>query len=113
MAVSEPFSFSIDTRMLDGVPPATDLVGAEAVLTLVDGHGDPMRIAGLVTRVTRKPRVGDAAIGEDAAELRIVLEPVMKRLWVGRDSRVFQDLSVVDLVKKVLDDRGIDAATTE
>ena len=79
-----------------GARPASAHIGGAATLLLRDGFGAERAIHGVVAEATR--RAADAGV----AELRFVLRPAEFALTLGRDCRVFQDLDVVGIGRKVL-----------
>ncbi|AKT36916.1 type VI secretion system Vgr family protein [Chondromyces crocatus] len=74
----------------------SDLVGRPALLTFRVGE-EPRHVHGLLASVEQ----GDE--GKRLTSYRAVLVPEVWRLRHRRDSRIFQDLSVPDILQKVLD----------
>ncbi|MDI1437279.1 type VI secretion system Vgr family protein [Polyangium sorediatum] len=95
--ISELFCFEVTCASRSEGPPAQALAGQAAVITLRDGIGAERQVKGLVAEASQ--RVHD----DDSAQLRVVVRPSVYPLSLGRDSRVFQDSTVVDIVKKVLE----------
>ncbi|EYF06831.1 type VI secretion system Vgr family protein [Chondromyces apiculatus] len=77
-----------------------DLVGKPAVLTFRVGE-DPRHVHGILASLEQ----GDE--GKKLTSYRAVLVPEVWRLRHRRDSRIFQELSVPDILKKVLGGAGI------
>lgn len=94
--VSSLFSFEliIEDRGT-GTPPAS-LLGKSMEMTLHDGFGLRRSIQGVVAKAHRTVR------DEGTAELTVTLRPNCYPLSVSRDSRVFQDMTVQQIVDKVL-----------
>ncbi|KYF49760.1 hypothetical protein BE04_24705 [Sorangium cellulosum] len=92
-ALSELFSLEVSAAA-DDPPAAADLLGAPFELTLHDAFERALCVRGVVVRVQRVP-------GESGASFALSLAPEVAPLAVGRDSRVFQDLSCVEVVKQV------------
>jgi type VI secretion system secreted protein VgrG len=86
-----------------GGPEPAALVGKELVLTisLRDGSAE-RKFTGLVTEAERTTLTGDQVIGT-----RLVAEPRLFKLARRHASRVFQDMTVDEIVTKVLDDGGV------
>jgi type VI secretion system secreted protein VgrG len=101
-ALSELFSFAVHASKAEA-PPARDLVGKPVTLTLRDGFDLALAIHGLITSVERTPTAGGATY-------EITLSPEVAPLTVGRDCRLFQEMTVVDVLKKVLGEAGVPAS---
>ena len=97
-AVSEPFRFELHLVSRDrDVDPAA-VLGARA--TLVRHRGlDPVPVHGVVAEFD---------LGAQSAD-RAVLVPRLWRLGLARQSRVFQDTTVPDVVRAVLADHDVPA----
>ncbi|WP_437961329.1 type VI secretion system tip protein TssI/VgrG [Sorangium sp. So ce119] len=102
-ALSELFRFDVRAFTRDEPPALAELVGQPFELTLSDPFDRAMTIRGLVMEAERTA----GALG--GGTFALGLEPEAAQLTVGRDSRVFQHMTVVDIVKKVLDKAGIAA----
>ncbi len=95
-ALSALFEMELCCRVeADMAPPAT-LIGQLACLTLHDGFGVERSLHGVIAEASR--RVFD----DSGAELRLLLRPQVFGLTLGRDSRVFNDMSVPQIVDRVL-----------
>ncbi len=105
MALSALFHLTLRTRMEAEPAAVADLVGQPATVTIEDPFAHTMELSGVVMSVERS--MGAASAGS----LLLTVEPLVAPLGVGRNCRVFQEMSVPDIVKKVLDEEGIDAAT--
>jgi type VI secretion system secreted protein VgrG len=106
-AISEGFSFVVTTVAPSSEPVELgDLVGKRATLTLAvaatsAGAGDVRAVRGVVER---------AELGEEGKKLtayRVTLAPTAHALRHRFDVRIFQELSVPDVVKKVLGEAGV------
>lgn len=98
-ALSEPYLFEVDFEPRSGDPlELADLVGADAQLSLRRSDGPERLVHGLATAVelvevrVKRPRY------------RLRLEPRLALLGQTEDSRIFQGLTVPEIVKKVLDE---------
>lgn len=101
-ALSELFSFTAHASKIEG-PAARDLLGGPFTLTLRDGFDQALSIHGLVTAVARTPATRGAIY-------ELTLSPEVAPLTVGRDCRLFQEMTVVDVLKQVLDEAGVPAS---
>ncbi|WP_027468853.1 type VI secretion system Vgr family protein, partial [Deefgea rivuli] len=86
---------------IDCLSPANDielksLLGLPIVLTVADANGDAIERCGVVSQAQM--------LGADGgfAKYQLIVEPPFALLRHRRTSRVFQDLSVPDIVKQVL-----------
>jgi type VI secretion system secreted protein VgrG len=98
--LSQLFQFEIDVACPAGDVAFEDAVGKPAILTFRVGE-EPRHVHGIVASFEQ---------GEEGKKLtayRAVLVPAVWRLRHRRDSRIFQALSVPDILKKVLDGAGI------
>jgi type VI secretion system secreted protein VgrG len=105
MALSEPFSFGVRAMVRESGPSPDDLLGQTATLTLRDPFDQALTVNGLVAAVERTIE------HTGAAHYDLVVAPEMHVLTLGRNSRVFQEQSAVDIVKKVLADAGLTGGT--
>ncbi|MFO0761955.1 MAG: type VI secretion system tip protein TssI/VgrG [Byssovorax sp.] len=105
-ALSELFRFEVTAIAREAKPPA-EIVGKPFELTLSDRFERSVVVRGVVMEVER---VGGTGGG---GAFLLTLGPEVEPLTVGRDSRVFQEMSAVDIVKKVLDKAGIPASNVD
>jgi type VI secretion system secreted protein VgrG len=83
---------------------AAALVGEKGCLHLALRDGTTRFLDGIVARA----RVWEEGEGDDRRRVRVTLVPRLWRLGKIVRSRIFQDLSAPEIVKKVLDDGGVD-----
>ncbi|MEZ4315580.1 MAG: phage late control D family protein, partial [Polyangiaceae bacterium] len=95
-SVSRLFHFDLACRAENGAAPPDALIATEAEITLYDSFGAERHIRGLVTEA--EEQITD----EGTAEVLITVRPHAHVLHLGRSSRVYQDMSVVDIVKDIL-----------
>jgi type VI secretion system secreted protein VgrG len=96
--LSQPYAFQVGFLCEDAFA-ATSLVGRRAALTLHVGRGASRSVHGVIAAL----RVEGAARANDLTRLRLTLVPTLARLRQRRDTRIFQDLNVLQVVAKVLD----------
>lgn len=101
LAVSEPFSFHVRAMVRESPPSPSDLLGQPAKLTVRDPFDQSLTATGVVAAVERTTE------HTGAAHYQIVVAPEMHLLTIGRNSRVFQEMTAVDVIKKVLDLSGL------
>lgn len=101
-AVSAPFRFEVHLRSRDPDVDPGAVLGARATLTRHRG-AEPVEVHGVVAELDL------GAQTPDRAEYRMVLVPRLWRLGLARQSRVFQDVTVPDVVRSVLADHGVPA----
>jgi type VI secretion system secreted protein VgrG len=97
VAMNELFTITVHATS-----PEAALVGESFVLVV----GEDCHVHGIVTRVAAEKRQGDLHVTLDLA-------PEVFPLALGETSTVFQELSVVDIVKKVLTAAGVAASATK
>ena len=101
-AISEPYWFEVRLLSRDPDVDPAGVLGAQA--TLVRHRGlEPVPVHGVVAEFDLGSRT------PDRAEYRAVLVPRLWRLGLARQSRVFQDATVPDVVRSVLDEHRVPA----
>ncbi|MDH4571513.1 type VI secretion system Vgr family protein [Salinicola acroporae] len=95
--VSEPFTYTLDCISQQGDIELKTLMAQPANLSILQADGSYRRLHGLVSEA--------ALLGEDGGVTyyQLTLVPWLKMLELGRDSRIFQDRSVVDVLTEVFD----------
>jgi type VI secretion system secreted protein VgrG len=102
-ALSQPFSFQLDLLAKNQTDVAFDkLLGQKVTVTMQLGKGKKRYFAGICSRVTQGER------GSDYTTYRMDVVPPVWVLSRKAQSRIFQQLSVPDILKKVL--TGFDVA---
>jgi len=95
--LSAPFSFEIEFQHREGETlELADLAGAEGLLTVRSTEGEERQVHGILWAV----EMAGVARGKPSYRARLV--PALQRLVHVRRSRVFQAMSVPDIVAKVL-----------
>lgn len=94
--VSTLFSFTLTADTTPLTPPPFDLIGRPCEMTLHDGYGTLRSLAGLVAEAERVVR------DDGTCELSLVMRPAVYPLSLSRDSRVFNDMSVPQIVDEVM-----------
>ena len=105
-ALSEPFEVSV--RFVCGDPglPVKDWLWTEAAVQLQDADGSGSRVFhGIVEAASYAGKV------EELHVYRVVLRPRLHGLATRIRSRIFQDLSVPEIVKQVLSEAGLPSAS--
>lgn len=98
------FHFEVQGHSLESVPPVADLTGAACELTITDVFDRSLTVRGIATSVRRVPGA------DGGAAVAAVIEPDVAALAVGRDHRLFQEMNVEDVIKKVLEKAAVDQA---
>ncbi len=97
--LSAPYWFDVDFVPASGEPlELADLSGAEALLTMRRPEGQERSVHGLL----QSAEMVEVAAGKPRYRAR--LAPRLMRLEHVRRSRIFQAMSVPDIVKKILDE---------
>lgn len=95
-AISELFRYEVVCRAETSGRAPRDLIGAEASITLFDGFGQERPVHGIVAEAEQR------AVEDGSAILRIEIRPHVWPLALGEGCRVFQDLTVQEIVEQVL-----------
>lgn len=99
-AISQPFRFELNLLSRDPSVPFSDLIDQPATLAM--GHGEETTyVHGIVADFEQGSPIGDFV------RYRAVLVPRLWRLSLSFQSRVFQHLSVPEIVRKVLEGAGL------
>ncbi|WP_413615350.1 type VI secretion system tip protein VgrG [Halomonas cupida] len=93
--LSRPFSYTLDCISQNGDIELKTLMAQPAALTIRQADGNYRRLSGLVESA--------ALLGEDGGVYyyQISLVPWLAMLKLGRDSRIFQDHNVVEILEQV------------
>jgi type VI secretion system secreted protein VgrG len=102
--VSRPFRYEIDVEAPEIL--VDEIRGSSARITLTDADGRVRHLSGIVSRL--EMLATDAAV--DRYRYRMELAPLPWLLSFRHGFRIFQDLSVPEVVKKVVGDAGLDPA---
>jgi type VI secretion system secreted protein VgrG len=103
--LSAPFEVEVTAVPRRGVDvDAAALVGEPACLVVQLGDGSARFFDGLVRRV----KAWEEGKDEDRHRVRLTIVPRLWRLGKVVRSRIFQELSVPEIVKKVLDEGGVE-----
>jgi len=89
------YDLTCRAKATDSSPKA--LIGQPAVVDLTDHAGSVRFVQGLVAKAERRVR------DDGSATLTLVVRPRAFPLSLGRDSRVFNDMTVPQIVEKVLE----------
>ncbi|OLO04580.1 type VI secretion system Vgr family protein, partial [Salinicola socius] len=95
--VSEPFTYTLDCISQQGDIELKTLMAQPARLSILQADGSYRPLHGLVSEA--------ALLGEDGGVTyyQLTLVPWLAMLKLGRDSRIFQDRSVADVLTDVFD----------
>lgn len=102
-AISTLFQFELILTSDDRDIVFADVVGRPARLKLETDKSEPRHIHGIVSRFRH------AEDGKKFTVYHATLVPRLYRLQLRHDSRIFQAMSVPDIIKKVLEDAGLTA----
>ncbi len=108
-AISAPFRFELDLLSPASSPVAFDKLLGQAVtvqMTLPGGQTRP--INGVVVKLSQGPRVSGSAGGATFLRYRAEIAPKFWLLTRKAQSRIFQQMSIPDILKKVLTGITID-----
>lgn len=100
-SISEPFQFDVLISTEDHDIRLADVVGKNATLTLQPGAGASRHVNGIVSRFRHV---------EDGKNVSLYLVTVVPKLWRLRyrqTSRIFQEMTVPDILVQVLESAGL------
>ncbi|WP_040431374.1 type VI secretion system Vgr family protein, partial [Chitiniphilus shinanonensis] len=97
-ALSRPYRYVVECLSPDVGVPLKSLLGLPAQLGILTADGDEVVRCGVVTAARALPSDGGFA------RYALTVEPPLALLAHRRSSRVFQDLSVVEIVQQLLDE---------
>src|SRR5690554_6791072 len=95
-AISQPYHFELELLSEDPSIPFSDLIDQPATLVLSSGEGE-RPVHGVVAHFEQ-----GGPVGKDYYSYRAVLVPRLWRLSLTHQSRIFQHMSVPDIVERVL-----------
>jgi type VI secretion system secreted protein VgrG len=99
-SVSEPFHFQLELYSEDPAVDGAKLLRTPVTITLDLPAGGQRFIHGLINRFTQLNRIGDLT------RYRAEVVPWLWLLSLTRDCKIFQNLSVLEIVEKVFKDQG-------
>ncbi|NWO57161.1 type VI secretion system tip protein VgrG, partial [Chromohalobacter salexigens] len=99
--VSAPFTYTLDCISQQNDLELKTLLAQPARLSILQADGSYRPLHGLVSEA--------ALLGEDGGVTyyQLTLVPWLKMLELGRDSRIFQDRSVVDVLTQVFEGHAL------
>jgi type VI secretion system secreted protein VgrG len=104
-AISRPYRFEVELVSDDPEVAFEDVIDKPATLTMYRGD-DPSEVDGIVVDFEQSHEAGGQS--EFRYAYRAVLVPRLWRLGLSFQSRIFQNLTVEEIISKVLDDAGVD-----
>lgn len=105
-AISQPYRFEVNLVSNDPEIEFTDVINAPATLTMFRGD-EPTEVDGIVIDFEQSGMEHGPV--DYRYRYRAVLVPRLWRLALSSQSRVFQNLTVEEIVGKILADAGVDA----
>ncbi len=108
-SISECFHLQIQASSENGNIAYADLIGKDTTLT-VSGEDFTITHHGIVTEFNQYPDAS-ASFGHDSYLYDIVVEPHVKLLAYTNQNRIFQNLSVQEIIEKVLVGHSLSAST--
>lgn len=102
--VGQLFRFQVQAVVVDSPPALADLLGQPFSLKIQDDFEQTLPVHGIVLGAERTA----GALGD--ASFLLELGPEVEALAIGQDNRVFQEMTAIDIVKKVLESSAPRAA---
>ena len=106
-AISRPYRFEVELVSDDPEVAFEDVIDKPATLTMYRGD-DPSEVDGIIVDFEQSHEAGGQS--EFRYAYRAVLVPRLWRLGLSFQSRIFQNLTVEEIISKILDDAGVDYA---
>ncbi|MGB3543182.1 type VI secretion system tip protein TssI/VgrG [Rubrivirga sp.] len=106
-SISQTFEFEVDLVSRDEAIDFEDVINKPATLSIARGGDEASEINGIVVDFVQSYEV-EGFDGYKRYLYRVVLVPRLWRLGLSNQSRIFQDLTVQDIVTNVLKDAGVD-----
>lgn len=100
-ALFEPFEVAVDLASDDDSIDLTSLLDTPAVLSVHHAYDETRYLHGVIAEVEK----GES--GFHRTFYRAVLKPVLHRMQYHSDSRIFQEISVPDIVTKLFEEHGV------
>ncbi len=94
---NEPFELSVELYTTDLWGEPAQLLGANATLTIERGSMQ-REVCGIIERIE------DGAIQQGKLVTRLTIVPALVALGMRKTSRIFQDMSIVEILQEVLDE---------
>ncbi|WP_297576904.1 type VI secretion system Vgr family protein, partial [uncultured Deefgea sp.] len=96
--LNQPYRYHVDCLSPDGHIELKSLLGLPVVVEIRDANGGAVARCGVVSQAQ--------LLGSDGgfAKYQLIIEPPFALLRHRRTSRVFQDISVPDIIKQVIDE---------
>ncbi len=102
-ALGQPFTFEVDAVTTDVALDTTELLGQPAAVQLERPDGEDRWFHGIVAEAGL-----DGEAGEGRYACRLVLRPALWLLTRRADTRIFQSLSVPDILRQVFEPFALD-----
>jgi len=117
-ALSEPYGAELLLTIGDADFDGELLLGKDVVLTFERADVNIRRLTGIIREVREGAQGGVSQREREGAVLHVVVVPALWMLSRRRDTRIFQEMSVTDILQSVLDEalgpygRSIELSTT-
>jgi type VI secretion system secreted protein VgrG len=107
--VSQCFHLQLQASSEEADLPYDDMIGQEATLEVI-GEDFTTKHHGVVTEFNQYPDAS-ANFGHNSFPYEIVIEPHLKLLSYSTQNRIFHQVTVKEIITKVLDEEGLAAGT--
>ena len=105
-AISGLFRFELDLWSENHGIAFNDIIGANATLSVMLADGEERFFNGIISRFSQKTGETEVGVGRLFGHYRATLVPWLWLLTRTTDSRIFQGLSVPDIVEKIFVEIG-------
>lgn len=104
--LSTPFSFELDLLSENHSIPFKDIIGKSVAVSVVLANGKKRYFHGLISRFSQGRGGGEAGGDPRFSHYTATMVPWLWLLTKTADSRIFQNLSVPDIVEKIFQEKG-------
>ncbi len=104
--LSVPYSFELDLVSENNNITFEDIIGKNVTISVVLANGDRRVFNGIVSRFSQDRGAGETGRGDQLSYYSATMVPWLWLLTRTSDSRIFQALSVPEIVEKIFNETG-------
>jgi len=104
--LSRPFDFELDMLSENPNIPFADIIGKNVTISIILPDGDKRFFNGIISRFSQGRGGGEEGGDPRLSHFRAEMVPWLWLLTQTTDSRIFQGLSVPDIVEKIFKEKG-------
>ena len=104
--ISSLFHFDLDILSENHSVVFKDIIGKTVTVSMIMTDGSPRLINGIISSFCQERGGGDSGTNPDLSFYTATMVPWFWLLTRGANSRIFQKLSVPDIVEKIFEEKG-------